>query len=74
VAFEIATGDICTSYSELDLQPEDVFKSSLREICGLFVTIYDSQVYLIYQTAREFLLTNPDFHKVSKVSSRGAAG
>jgi hypothetical protein len=48
VALEIATGDTYTSYSDLDLQSEDVFKSNLREICGLFVTIHDSQVYLIY--------------------------
>ena len=60
VALEIASNDECTSYEDLDLSSDDAFKSSIREICGLFVTIHDSQVYLIHPTAREFLLTNPD--------------
>jgi len=59
VALALATSDTCTSYDELDLQQDDAFKSSLRDICGLFISIHDSKVYLLHQTAREFLLRKP---------------
>ncbi|KIX01363.1 uncharacterized protein Z518_09088 [Rhinocladiella mackenziei CBS 650.93] len=44
------------SYQELDLEPEKVRESSLRNICGFFISINKSKVSLIHQTAREFLL------------------
>jgi len=48
----------CTSYNDLDLVPEEKCKVIIRNLCGLFVTIIDSRIYLIHQTAREFLLSN----------------
>ena len=48
----------CTSYDDLDLVPEEKCKVIIRNLCGLFVTIIDSRIYLIHQTAREFLLSN----------------
>ncbi|KAK1471288.1 hypothetical protein CTAM01_16580, partial [Colletotrichum tamarilloi] len=36
-------------------EPIKRFPSYLREICGLFVTIVDGNVYLLHETAREFL-------------------
>ncbi len=44
----------CTSYNDLDLIPEEKCKVIIRNLCGLFVTIIDSRIYLIHQTAREF--------------------
>ncbi|MCJ1229232.1 hypothetical protein MMC12_005897 [Toensbergia leucococca] len=44
------------SIEDLDLEPEAAFKVRLREICGLFITIQDSQIFLIHQTAKEFLV------------------
>ncbi|KAI9163980.1 Ankyrin repeat domain-containing protein [Paramyrothecium foliicola] len=41
---------------ELDLEPEERFRRTIRALCGLFVTITDSKVYLLHQTAREFLV------------------
>ncbi|KAJ5652010.1 hypothetical protein N7507_009436 [Penicillium longicatenatum] len=38
------------------LESEDDFKQTLREICGLFVVIIHSRLYLLHQTAREFLV------------------
>lgn len=35
---------------------EDRFRHRLRDACGLFVTVIDSKVYLLHQTAREFLV------------------
>ena len=48
----------CTSHDDLDLLPEEKWKVIIRNLCGLFVTVIDSRVYLIHQTAREFLLCN----------------
>ncbi|KAH8123057.1 ankyrin repeat-containing domain protein [Trichoderma asperelloides] len=44
------------SYDELCLLPEDRFRESLRNICGLCVVIVDSKIYLLHQTVKEFLV------------------
>jgi hypothetical protein len=46
-----------TAYEDLNCQYE-TRKESIRENCGLFVSIVDSRIYLIHQTAREFLIRN----------------
>lgn len=45
---------------ELEFKPgsEDRFREKLRDVCGLFVTIIDSRLYLLHQTAKEFLVQN----------------
>ena len=40
----------------LDLWPEESFRSTIQDICGLFVCIHDGSLSLIHQTARSFLL------------------
>lgn len=45
------------SYHSMDVDPPDRFCTKIREFCGLFVNIIDSRVYLLHQTAREFLIT-----------------
>ncbi|KAF1950654.1 ankyrin [Byssothecium circinans] len=42
----------------LNLIPKDRFREKVRDICGLFVTIIDSRLYLLHQTAKEFLVQN----------------
>lgn len=42
--------------SDIDLSGSAHFKNAARHACGLFLTIIDSKVYLIHQTAKEFLL------------------
>ncbi|KAI2469435.1 hypothetical protein F4781DRAFT_216045 [Annulohypoxylon bovei var. microspora] len=44
------------TYTDLGLRGKDQFRKTVRELCGLFVTIVDSKVYLLHQTAREFLI------------------
>ena len=56
----------CSSYKDLDVAPEEKYKVTIRNLCGLFVTIIDSRIYLIHQTAKEFLLSNSN----STISSR----
>ena len=35
-------------------------ESSLKQLCGLFVRVENSKIYLIHQTAKEFLMRQPD--------------
>ncbi|KAH8778226.1 hypothetical protein F5882DRAFT_298010, partial [Hyaloscypha sp. PMI_1271] len=44
------------SLEDLDLEAEDDFEKSLRNWCGLFVSIFHRKIYFLHQTAREFLL------------------
>ncbi|PGH01089.1 hypothetical protein GX51_05404, partial [Blastomyces parvus] len=46
------------SIYDLDLESNKDFKIRLRSWCGLFVSIYQSKVHFLHQTAREFLLSN----------------
>ncbi|KAK5629214.1 hypothetical protein RRF57_004929 [Xylaria bambusicola] len=43
------------SYTDLSLKSEAHFREYIRDLCGLFVTIIDSKIYLLHQTAKEFL-------------------
>src|SRR4029077_5771255 len=59
-------GENHRSYSDLDLQSEDWVRESIRDICGLFVTIINSRIYLLHQTAKEFLVqTDQEIHPQS---------
>jgi ankyrin repeat protein len=40
---------------ELGLETDEKFKSHLRSLCGLFVSVHHGKVYFLHQTAREFL-------------------
>ncbi|KAL9082614.1 MAG: hypothetical protein Q9165_008845 [Trypethelium subeluteriae] len=40
------------------LVPHKRIKAHLRDLCGLFVVVVDDKVYLLHQTAREFLVHN----------------
>ncbi|KAL7621069.1 hypothetical protein AAE478_008381 [Parahypoxylon ruwenzoriense] len=58
MAIVLAIREDHQTYRQLDLEPEDRFPSFIRDLCGLFVTIQDDKLYLIHQTAREFLVHN----------------
>ncbi|CAG8121832.1 unnamed protein product [Penicillium salamii] len=44
------------AFADLDLESVTRFPTMMRNLCGLFVTIIDSKVYLLHQTAKEFLV------------------
>lgn len=46
------------SIDDLDLEDDNDFKTRLRSLCGLFVSIHHGHVYFLHQTAREFLLAD----------------
>lgn len=39
-----------------ELESDDQFKTTMRNWCGLFLVVVDDRVYLLHQTAREFLV------------------
>jgi len=41
---------------DVEVQSEEYSKILIRNLCGLFVSIIDGRVYLLHQTAKEFLL------------------
>ncbi|MBE3047284.1 ankyrin repeat domain-containing protein [Candidatus Bathyarchaeota archaeon] len=46
---------------ESHLWPKVNFESVVKNLCGLFISVYDEKLYLIHQTAREFLVhVNPE--------------
>lgn len=49
----------CLADLEQDLQSPDHLGIAIREICGLFVVIKNSQIFLFHQTAKEFLIRAP---------------
>ncbi|KAG5788225.1 hypothetical protein H9Q69_012706 [Fusarium xylarioides] len=48
------------SYKDVDDRPEERFGRYIRDLCGLFVTITDLKIYLLHQTAKEFLVPKDD--------------
>jgi hypothetical protein len=59
IALTLATKDKSrTSHDALDKGLwQGTFKSTVKNLCGLFITVHDSKLSFIHQTAREFLLT-----------------
>ncbi|KAH0565359.1 hypothetical protein GP486_001242 [Trichoglossum hirsutum] len=53
----LAINESYRTYQELELEPEDRFRTTVRSLCGLFVTIIDGRIYLLHQTAKEFLVS-----------------
>ncbi|RDW57837.1 hypothetical protein BP5796_12638 [Coleophoma crateriformis] len=46
--------------TQLAQSREKAFEHRIRNLCGLFVNIHDSKIYLIHQTARSFLIDLPE--------------
>jgi ankyrin repeat domain-containing protein 50 len=57
------------SYEDLDLEPEEIRESNLRDICGFFISIHQSKISLIHQTAREFLLRTASDNDIESTGS-----
>jgi ankyrin repeat domain-containing protein 50 len=53
----LAIKDHHRSYEDLDLVKETGFETVVRNIYGLSVNVIDQKVYLIHQTAKEFLIS-----------------
>jgi Ankyrin repeats (3 copies) len=51
------SGEKCTSEYDLQLANDEALRKKIENLCGLFVSIVDSKIYLIHQTAKEFLVS-----------------
>ena len=49
-----------SSSKDCELKPEKRFRRYVRDLCGLFINIEDSRIYLLHQTAKEFLIAEGD--------------
>lgn len=50
----------CRCYKDLELESASAFELRFKSICGLFVYTDRSKVFLIHQTAKEFLIWNQE--------------
>lgn len=57
IALGLATAATIRSVSDLSIR-EDHLRDNIRQWCGLFLFFDDSRIYLIHQTAKEFLIRN----------------
>lgn len=55
--FAIALDQSQQSVDDVDLIAKAGFETAIKSLCGLFITISDGRVYLVHQTARDFLLS-----------------
>ncbi|KAF3801897.1 Vegetative incompatibility protein HET-E-1 [Colletotrichum gloeosporioides] len=58
MAMALAVSEKHQKLGDIQLEPLDRFKDTLRATCGLFVTVIDDKIYFIHQTAKEFLVPN----------------
>lgn len=57
MALAPAIGPNHKSVRDIDLVRKDRFQEGMRELCGLFVVVVNSRLYLIHQAACEFLVS-----------------
>jgi ankyrin repeat protein len=58
----LAMNENIRQYNDLDLEGEIHIKQRIRNTCGLFLRVSDTKIYLIHQTAKEFLLAKKPDH------------
>jgi hypothetical protein len=63
--FALSIDEQSTTVKAMVFEPIRSFQNIIREQCGLFINILDGKIYLIHQTAREFLLQNSDSRQKS---------
>lgn len=56
ISVALAVSESHQSYSEIQMEPSERFRDTLRATCGLFVTVVEGKVYFLHQTAKEFLV------------------
>jgi ankyrin repeat protein len=59
-------------HEDLELQGDEQFKDTIRDLCGLFVSVVDEKVFLIHQTAKEFLVNHSHTNNLTPMSWKGS--
>lgn len=70
VALNIEEGN--SSRDAIDLDDEEDFPRHIKNICGLFVSIHNSKVYFLHQTAKKFLVAKGNTVQKGHQSSMSA--
>lgn len=60
IATALASDFEYRSYDEIGIERSDAFEMRIKNACGLMVTIEDGSVFLIHQTAKEYLIKDDD--------------
>lgn len=63
IAISIQPND--KAYEDLEILPEEYCKKFIRNLCGLFVSVIDGRVFLLHQTAKEFLIAQEDHNQTA---------
>ncbi|KAL6814484.1 hypothetical protein J3E69DRAFT_375895 [Trichoderma sp. SZMC 28015] len=56
LGFALSIRSYHQSPNDIEVKTEARLKNNIRDTCGLFITIIHSRVYLLHQTAKEFLV------------------
>lgn len=51
------------TYDDLEIPPDGFPKEYIKNLCGLFVSVIDGRVFLLHQTAKEFLMAKEDCNR-----------
>lgn len=55
---DTAQDDTTNTFDDLNSEDQSNFKSRLRSLCGLFISIDHGKVYFLHESAREYLLAD----------------
>ncbi|KAL7905136.1 hypothetical protein GGI35DRAFT_471997 [Trichoderma velutinum] len=58
------------SYKDLALRPSSRVRNYIRDLCGLFINVTDEKIYLLHQTAKEFLVPNNNADSLYNLAQR----
>ncbi|RYP50073.1 hypothetical protein DL768_004359 [Monosporascus sp. mg162] len=72
MAFALAMREDYRSFGDIQLEPEGHFRRTVRDLCGLFVAITDGKIYLLHQTAKEFLVQRTPSNQAALGRSTGS--
>lgn len=61
----VALGIAIPSQHTREKQDPTILEENLRQLCGLFIFIKESRIYLLHQTAKEFLIAQDDCRQES---------
>ncbi|KFX87806.1 hypothetical protein V490_08006 [Pseudogymnoascus sp. VKM F-3557] len=53
------------THDDLEIPPNGLPKTYIRNLCGLFVSVIDERVFLLHQTAKEFLMSEEDCNQLA---------
>lgn len=59
------------SREDVDLYPDESFGTYIKNLCGLLVRVFDTKIFLLHQTLKEFLLPSNAAGVIKHIDSGG---